>query len=107
MLTILLVGSEPSINLAYAQSMETQGREPNSDPAAKFLSTAARKRKYLIDDVVEELNHRRFGSLEESNPSDLKKVMAIVQDMHPESNFYKVREYSVVAIRIWNKKRRK
>ena len=84
-----------------------QKNEAEPDPAAKFVSTAARKRKYLIDDIVEELNSRRFGSLDESNPKDLKKVITIVQDMHPESNYYKCREYSMVAIRIWKKNRRK
>ncbi|MDG6988267.1 MAG: hypothetical protein JRN21_02965 [Nitrososphaerota archaeon] len=68
---------------------------------------AARKRKYLIDDIVEELRKHRLRDLDETNPRDLKKVIAIVQDMHPESNYYKCREYSIVAIRIWKKNRRK
>ncbi len=81
--------------------------ETEPDPAAGFLSVAARKRKYLIDDIVEELRKHRLRDLDETNPRDLKKVIAIVQDMHPESNYYKCREYSIVAIRIWKKNRRK
>ncbi|MDG6912920.1 MAG: hypothetical protein JRN51_07335 [Nitrososphaerota archaeon] len=81
--------------------------EAEDDPAGKFIPATVRKRMYVLNDIVEELNKRKFRNLDETNPTDLKSIISIVQDMHPESNYYKCREYSIVAIRIWKKNRKK
>jgi 3-methyladenine DNA glycosylase Tag len=72
---------------------------------SRFAPATVRKRMYLLNDIVAELKRRKFRNLDETNPKDLKKVIALVQDMHPESNYYKVREYSMVGIRLWRKQR--
>ena len=71
----------------------------------RFVPKTVQKRMALLNGVVAELSKRNFKRLDENNTEDLQKVISIVSDMHPESNYYKVREYARVAIRLWNKQR--
>ncbi|MDG7000212.1 MAG: hypothetical protein JRN15_13995 [Nitrososphaerota archaeon] len=73
----------------------------------KFLPTTVRKRMALLQEIVTELNRRNFKHLDETNTEDFQRVVSIIEDMHPESNYYTVRHYAKVAIRLWNKERGK
>ena len=64
-----------------------------------------KRRRIILDSIVQELNRRNFKSLDDSSKDDLSRVMKIVSDMFPESNSRKVLEYSEIAIRLWNKER--
>lgn len=86
--------------------MNMQKSETEPDLAAKFIPAATRKRKYIIDDIGQDLDHRKFRRLDENNPDDLKKVIDIICDKRPETNYSKAREYARVCIRQWNKRRR-
>jgi hypothetical protein len=68
-----------------------------------FTPATVKRRKLILEFIVEELNHRNFRSLDEANKDDLQKVMKIVSDMYPESAERKIREYSEVAIRLWKR----
>ncbi len=68
-----------------------------------FTPATVKRRKLILEFIVEELKHRNFRSLDEANRDDLQKVMKIVSDMYPESAERKIREYSEVAIRLWKK----
>ena len=74
--------------------------------ALGFIPRTSQKRMLLLDQIVAELNRRNFKRLDETRHEDLRRVMAIVADMHPESTNRKVREYAEVAIRLWNKQRK-
>jgi len=68
-----------------------------------FTPMTVKRRKLILNSIVEELIHRNFKSLDETNRDDLQKVMTIVSEMFPESAERKVHEYSEVAIRLWKK----
>jgi hypothetical protein len=87
--------------------MNMQNSEAEEDLAAKFIPAATRKRKYIIDDIGQDLERRKFRRLDENNPADLKKVIDLIMDKRPETNFYKAREYAKICVRQWNKKRKK
>ena len=82
-----------------------EGQE--EDPAGEFIPAMVRKRMHIINDIRGDLDRRRFRSLDETDPDDLKKVIDIIQDKRPETNYWKAREYARVCIRQWNKRRRK
>lgn len=71
----------------------------------RFVPKTVQKRMALLRGIVAELNRRKFRSLDETSPDDLRKVIFIVQEMHPESTAYKVAEYSRVSIQLWRKQR--
>jgi hypothetical protein len=71
----------------------------------RFVPKTVQKRKALLRGVVAELNRRKFRNLDETNPDDLRKVIFIVQEMHPENTSYKVAEYAKVGIQLWRKQR--
>jgi hypothetical protein len=70
-----------------------------------FTPLTVKRRKLILNSIVEELNRRSFKRLDETDGEDLRKVMKIVSDMYPESAQRKVQEYSEVAIRLWKKTR--
>jgi hypothetical protein len=61
--------------------MNLQKTEHDKDQVGKFIPTTVRKRMYLLDDIVAELNRRKFTSLDETRPDDLKKIISIVSDI--------------------------
>jgi hypothetical protein len=71
----------------------------------RFVPKTVQKRMALLRGVVAELNRRKFRRLDENDPDDLRKVIFIVQEMHPESTAYKVAEYAKVSIALWKKQR--
>ncbi len=73
--------------------------------ALGFVPRTTLRRMVTLDQIVSELKRRNFRHLDETRREDLRRVMAIVADMHPESTNRKVREYSEVAIRLWKKGR--
>jgi hypothetical protein len=71
----------------------------------QYVPTTVRKRRLILDTLVQELNRRGFRSLDESDKGDLAKVVRIAGEMFPENSEKKVVEYSKVAIRLWKKTR--
>ena len=83
--------------------MDMQKTEPEEDQIGNFIPKPVLRRKALLEEGVAEVKKRKPRSLDETNPHDLKWVIDIIWDKHPESNYYKVREYAKVVIRLWNK----
>ena len=73
------------------------------DQIGKFVPKTVLRRKALLEEGLAEVKKRKFRSLDETDPRDLKRVIDIIWDKHPESNYYKVREYAKVVIRLWKK----
>ena len=80
-----------------------QKTQPDEDPIGKFIPKTVLRRRALLEEGLAEVKKRKFRSLDETIPNDLKRVIDIIWDKHPESNYYKVREYAKVVIRLWNK----
>lgn len=74
-----------------------------SDLEVSFIPATVKRRHAIIVSIVQELKRRNFKSLDDKNSEDLKKVMQIVSDLHPETSFRLVREYAKVSIRSWKR----
>lgn len=86
--------------------MNMQKTGQGKDQAGKFIPASVRRRMDSLNDIVTELNRRRFRSLDETDPQDLRRVIFVVQEMFPENTNYKIAEYAKVAIQLWRKARR-
>lgn len=70
---------------------------------ARFIPATVKRRKLLLEGIVEELRKRGFRRLDENDREDIEKVRAIVCRLHPESAVRTTREYARTAIFLWNK----
>jgi len=70
-----------------------------------FVPATVKRRSIILHSIVEELERRNFKSLSETTKEDLRKVMQIISDMHPETSIRLVREYARASIRLWNRER--
>lgn len=84
--------------------VETHKLSLDEEQLRGFIPKSSQRRMALLSGVVAELTRRKFKALDETNPDDLQKVVSIISDMHPEATKYKVREYALVAIRLWRRK---
>ena len=71
----------------------------------KFVPKTVLRRKALLEEIVEVLSRKRWKSLDETKPDDLKRVVAIIEDLHPEATHYKAIDYARTAIRLRNKRK--
>jgi hypothetical protein len=69
----------------------------------RYTPFMVKKRKLILDSIVQKLTSLHFKNLDETNSDDLQKIIRIVSDMYPESNSRKIKEYSEIAIRLWKK----
>jgi hypothetical protein len=86
-------------------NMQKPGTELDEGELERFIPKTVQKRMALLRGNVAELNRRKFRSLDENNPDDLKKVISIIEELHPESTSAKVKEYAKVSIQLWRKQR--
>lgn len=89
-----------------AMNMQKQSGGLDNEQIERFIPKTVQRRLALLQEIVGELNRRKFTRLDAMNRRDLERVASIIWDLHPESTRYKVREYAQVAIRLWNKQRK-
>jgi hypothetical protein len=71
----------------------------------RFVPATVKRRKLVLDSIVTEIekNHH-FKELDEKN--DLTRIVPIVQAMYPENDLRKIKEWSRIAIQLWNQRKK-
>ena len=86
---------------------EAQALKLDEEQLRRYIPKSAQRRMALLEEIVGVLDRKRWkNGLDETNPDDLRNVVSIVSDLHPEATTRKAAEYAQVAIRLWKKRKR-